>query len=176
MFSLIVSIIFVETILFRTGELTPCSELELTQIYTNSDPIYSIVTEPIRSSDLIQVKLLIKQSIPDTSWFVMGASDTKKFVGSWQPLTSTDGQVVDCSLSADAEREEIVSNSNLMKSSSIFYWMPSQNSNGVVIFRAKISVKDISTGLSSLRYIESFPINIDLSQEPQRYQDVNISS
>lgn len=169
-------LIFIQMILLPFSECSVCSELSLTQTYTDANSIYSIVTQKLPSSNMLQVTLLVQESHYDTAWFLMGATDRHTLLGSWQPVTSNDGHVIDCALSTEENREEIVSNANITQSYFTFFWMPSPIFNGTIFFIATIVHKDRLTGRSSSQFIQSYPITIDTVLERQRYQDVNISS
>lgn len=172
----VLTFLLIQAILFRVGDLSPCAQLPLTETYTDADLIYSIATEPPRSSNIIRITLLIRRGINDTSWFVLGATDGNRLIGSWQPSTSDDGQVLNCASSFGDAREEIVSNTAITQSYYTFFWMPASTFYGTVTFLATVSVKDPSTGVASAKYIRSSPMTIDASPVPQRYQDVNISA
>ena len=118
----------------------------------------------------------MKQIVSDTSWFIMGASDSLKLIGSWEPFTSADGQVIDCSSSS--EQAVTNQNSNLENSNRLqfsFYWMAPPLFNNIVIFVATIFDNNTENDKSSLRYIQSTPIQIQQIQGRERYQDVSPS-
>ncbi len=128
---------------FHLSEASQCSELKLTSLNSNTDDNYSILTEKLRTSNVIKVSLIIEEIVNDTSWFVMGASDSSKLIGSWEPLTSADGQVIDCSSSS----EQAVTNQNSISKTPnrfqfTFYWMAPPSFNNTVVFVATIFEKD----------------------------------
>ena len=97
-----------EVLCFGLGQTSDCSQLNLASPYIVSDDSYAIITNNLPSSTVIQVSLMRKQPGQDTSWFVMGASDSQELIGSWQPFTSDDGEMIDCSTSPFGE--QIVTN------------------------------------------------------------------
>jgi hypothetical protein len=130
----------------------------------------------LKSPNVIKVSLTIKEIVSDTSWFIMGASDSLKLIGSWQPFTSADGQVIDCSSSS----EQVVTNQNLISENPnrlefTFYWMAPPSFIDTVIFVATIFQQDTTNDESSIQYIQSIPIQIGQIQGRERYQDVNPS-
>jgi hypothetical protein len=169
--SLFPVLIFFSHALLHISQASQCSELNLTPLNTNNDENYFIQTERIKSSNIIKVSLILKQIVNDTSWFIMGASDTSKLIGSWEPFSSADGQVIDCSTST----EKAVTNQNSSRLQFSFYWMAPPSFSNTVIFVATIF--DGSTGCdqSSLRYIQSTPTEIEQIQGRDRYQDVSQS-
>jgi hypothetical protein len=95
-----------------------------------------------------------------------------KLIGSWEPFTSADGQVIDCSSSS----EQAVTNQNsISKTSNTFYWMAPPSFNNTVVFVATIFEQDATNEKSSVRYIQSIPIQMTQIQGRERYQDVNPS-
>jgi hypothetical protein len=114
--------------------------------------------------------------ISDTSWFIMGASDSSELIGSWQPFTSADGQVIDCLSSSEqavTNQNSILENPNQLEFT--FYWMAPPSFNDTVIFVATIFQQNTTNDNSSLQYIQSTPIQIEQNQGRERYQDVNPS-
>jgi hypothetical protein len=165
MMFLVSVLIFLVYGFLHISEASQCSELQLTSLNTNNDDNYSILTEQLNTSNIIKVSLTIKQIVSDTSWFIMGASDSSNLIGSWVPFTPADGQVIDCS----SALEQAVTNENLNRLQFTFYWMAPPSFNSTVIFVATIFDQDTT----SLRYIQSIPIQIEQSQGRKQYQDVN---
>jgi len=148
------------------SKASQCSQLDLTPSNTNNtDDNYSISIETLKSSNVLKISLIIKQIVSDNSWFVMGASDSSQLIGSWEPFTPADGQVIDCSSSPS---EQAVMNQNPNQLEFNFYWMAPPLFNNIVTFVATIFEQD-----SSLRYIQSIPTRITPKQGRDRYQDVS---
>jgi hypothetical protein len=170
-------LIFLVHGILHISEASQCSQLNLTPSNTNNDDNnYSILTKKLKSPNVIKVSLTIKEIVSDTSWFIMGASDSLKLIGSWQPFTSADGQVIDCSSSS----EQVVTNQNLISENPnrlefTFYWMAPPSFIDTVIFVATIFQQDTTNDESSIQYIQSIPIQIGQIQGRERYQDVNPS-
>ncbi|UJR30132.1 hypothetical protein I4U23_017673 [Adineta vaga] len=166
MSSCLVIIILIHICLHRS-EASPCSELDLSTSNKNTDENYSIQTEKLPSTNILKVSLIKKSIISDTSWFLMGASDSLKLVGSWQPFTPMDGQVIDCSSSSS----QIVTNENSLVRNSdqlqyAFYWIPPISLNEPIVFVATIFYRNEKT---TMTHIQSLPIEINQN----RYQDVS---
>ena len=177
MMSLFPVLVLLVHAILHSSEASQCSELNLTPLNTNTDDNYSIVIEKLKSSKVIKVSLINKQSVSDTSWFLMGASDSSKLIGAWEPFTPIDGKVIDCSSSLEqAVTNQNSINENPTKSQFTFYWMapPSSNTN-TVIFVATIFYKNPTNDQSTLRYIQSIPIEIQQTQARERYQDISPS-
>jgi hypothetical protein len=180
MSSFVLLALLVQVLVFNISEASLCSELDLTSSNPINDDFYSIVTEQLKSPNIIKISLVVKQDISDTSWFLMGATDSFKLIGSWQPFTSVDGQLIDCSLSPEDQEEQAVSNENSMsenpnRSLFTFYWMAPPSFSKIVTFVATISNSNTTDGNSSSRSIQSIPMQIEQTQGRERYQDVNIS-
>lgn len=157
-----------------TGD-SPCSALDLISSNTNSnDENYSIETEIFNTSYVLKVTLTMKQRISDTSWFIMGANYSSKLIGSWEPLSSADGQSIRCSSSS----EQAVTNpssifENLNRLTFAFYWMAPPTFNNSVIFIATISERNRTTNSFSSRSIRSNVIQILPKYGRERIRDVN---
>ncbi|CAF4549618.1 unnamed protein product [Rotaria sp. Silwood1] len=161
-------------ICLHVSEAFQCSELNLTPLITNGDDNYSILTNKLKSSNIIKVSLIVKETVSSTTWFLMGASDYSKLIGSWQPFTSADGQVIDCSLFSEqavTNQKSLLEDSNRLEFT--FYWMAPPSFDGTVIFVATIFNNNITNDTSSLRHIQSASIEIEQTQRRDRYQDVN---
>lgn len=173
--SLVLTLVLLVQGFVHLSAFSQCSHLILTPSTTSlTDENYSIVIEKLPTSNLIKVSVNIKTITNDGSWFIMGASDSSKLIGSWQPLTAADGQVLDCSSSLSTTLEQAVSNENTILESSnrlefIFYWMAPQSFNQSVTFVATI----LNNNETSLRYIQSQPIQIELNEESNRFRDVS---
>ena len=170
---MLVAVVLLQVLGFALGQPLDCSELNLTSQYTSSDESYAIISNTLPSSTVIQVSLMRKQPGSDTSWFVMGASDSKELIGSWQPFTSADGEVIDCSTSSfGAQLEQIVTNKDSRvttadRSVFTFYWMPPEGSNATVTFLARISRENTAD-----RFIESLPVALTPARGRRRLRDV----
>jgi hypothetical protein len=169
-------LIFLSQGLLHVSKASQCSELNLTPLNTINDENYLIQTEQLSVSSIIKVTLTMKQIVSDTSWFIMGASNTLQLIGSWEPFTSADGQVIDCSVAS--EQAVTNQNSNLDNFSRLqfsFYWMAPPLYNNIVIFVATVFDNNTENEKSSLRYIQSTPVQIQQIQGRQTYQDVSPS-
>ncbi|CAF3707629.1 unnamed protein product [Rotaria sordida] len=165
---------FAVHILLHVSEASQCSKLNLTPLNTNSDDNYSILTERFQSSNIIKVLLIVQQPVSSTSWFLMGASDYSELIGSWQPITSADGEVIECSVfSEQAVTNKKSSLENPNRSEFTFYWMAPPSFSSIVIFVATIFDNSTTNDNNSLRYIQSTPIEIKQTQGPDRYRDVD---
>jgi hypothetical protein len=169
-------LIFLSQVLLHVSKASECSKLNLTPSNTINDDNYLIQTEKIKSSNIFKVLLIMKQIVRNTSWFMMGASDSSKLIGSWHPFTSIDGQVIECSLPS----EQVVTNQNSRLENSnqfqfSFYWMAPPLFSNTVIFVATIFDSNSENDQSSLKYIQSIPIQIEQIQGRERYQDVSPS-
>ncbi|CAF4535527.1 unnamed protein product [Rotaria sp. Silwood1] len=161
-------------ICLHVSEAFQCSELNLTPLITNGDDNYLILTDKLKSSNIIKISLKVKETVSSTTWFLMGASDYSKLIGSWQPFTSADGQVIDCSLFSEqavTNQKSLLEDSNRLEFT--FYWMAPPSFDGTVIFVATIFNNNITNDTSSLRHIQSASIEIEQTQRRDRYQDVN---
>lgn len=159
-----------------TSNNSQCSDLNLIPSNNKSnDDNYSIETEIFNSSYVIKVSLIIKQRISDTSWFIMGATNSSQLIGLWEPLSSADGQVVDCSSSsaqAVMNPNSILENSNRLRFE--FYWMAPSTFNKTVVFVATIYENNrTNSGLFS-RAIQSDLIQIEPKYGRNRVRDVDI--
>jgi len=174
MMSLFPILVFLVHGFLHSSDASLCSELKRTSLNTTNDDNYSILIEKLKSSNVVKVSLTIKQSVSDTSWFVMGASDSSKLIGSWEPFTPADGQVIECSSSSgQAVTSENSTSENPNRLQFTFYWMAPPSFNDTVIFVATIFERDTINETSSLEYIQSIPIQIKQKQGRERYQDVN---
>ncbi|UJR32550.1 hypothetical protein I4U23_020012 [Adineta vaga] len=156
-------------VLICISNASPCSDLDLSTSNKNIDENYSIHIETFRSSNIIKVILIRKQILSDTSWFLMGASNTSKLIGLWQPFTPLDGQVTDCSTNLEqavTNKDSFMQSTNQLRYT--FYWMHSNSLNQSIIFVATIFY---SNEKSTIRYIQSLPIEIEHKQGRERYQD-----
>ncbi|CAM4752695.1 unnamed protein product [Rotaria magnacalcarata] len=156
------------------SEASLCSELRLTITNTISNDYYSILTEQTKSSNLIKVSLTAKQFVGSTSWFIMGASNSSSLIGSWQPFTAADGQIIDCSLFSEqavTNQNSLIDNGN--RSQFTFYWMPPSSFKNTVTFVATIFENYTINDKPSIQYIQSISTDIEQTNERQRYQDVN---
>ena len=154
-------LIFLSQGLLHVSKASNCSELNLTPLNTINDENYLIQSEQLNSSNIFKVTFTMKQSVSDTSWFIMGASNTLQLIGSWEPFTSADGQVIDCSVAT--EQAVTNQNSNLDNFSRLqfsFYWTPPPLYNNMVIFVATIFGSNTENGNSSPKYIQSTPVQI----------------
>lgn len=158
------------------SEAAQCSQLNLPSLDINDNENYLISTEKLRTSNIIKVTLTIKQIVNDTSWFIMGASDTLNIIGTWQPFTSADGEVIDCSSSSEqAVTNQNSASENLNRLQFTFYWMPPSTFNDSIIFVATIFEQDTTNDQSFTRHIQSESIQIQQDQERNRYNDVSPS-
>ena len=162
-------------VLVHSLTASPCSQLDLTTSNTNNfDENYSIVTETLKSSNVLKISLRIKQIMNENSWFVMGASDSSNLIGSWEPFTPADGQVIECSSSSEqavTNQDSVSENPNRLEFT--FYWMAPPSFNSMVTFIATIIEQDTSNDKSLVRYIQSTPTQIVQKQGRDRYQDVS---
>ena len=160
--------------LLHISMASQCSDLNLKRSTTNNDDNYLILIEKLKSSNIIKVSLMIKQLTKNSLWFLMGASDSSKLTGSWIPFTSADGQVIDCSLPLEqAVTNQYSSLEYPNRRQFTFYWMaPPLSMNSSIFFVATIFDHKITNNKSSLRYIQSEPIEIRLTDDVERYQEV----
>ncbi|CAF1111478.1 unnamed protein product, partial [Adineta ricciae] len=167
MMSSFLAIIVLFHIFSRTSAASLCSDLDLSTSTKNTDENYSIQLEKLPSSTVIKVSLTQTTTISDTSWFLMGASDSLELVGTWQPLTPMDGQVINC-LSPSAQA--VTNENSLVKSSdrlqNAFYWTPPASANKSIIFVATIFYPNQKV---TMKYVQSLPIEIGQN----RYRDVS---
>ena len=176
MLSPFVLVCLLQVLSFGLGQPSDCSQLNLSSPYIVSDDSYAIITNNLPSSTVIQVSLTRKKPGQDASWFVMGASDSTELIGSWQPFTSDDGEMVDCSTSSSGEQlEQIVTNKDSRLTTAnrtvfTFYWMPSPTFNGTVTFLARILLENTTD-----RFIQSLPMDLRGAGGRQRLQDVPAS-
>lgn len=171
LFSLLIFLLYAS---LRKSDAFQCSYLHLTSTNTNNDNNYAIVTERLTSPNIIKVSLIVKQVDNSKLWFIMGASDFSKLIGTWQPFSTGDGQIIDCS----SYLGQAVTNENSFSEDSnqleyIFYWMSPPSFSGTVIFVATITENYTTNDKSSIQYIQSIPIEIEQAQGRQRYYDVN---
>ncbi|CAF0850468.1 unnamed protein product [Adineta steineri] len=168
-------IIFLIHLLIYNSNASQCSDLNLTPLNTNNDENYSIEIEKLTSSKIIKVNLIKKVSLTDTSWFLMGARDSSQLIGTWQPFTPMDGQVIDCSTAtttgqAVTNQNSIMENSNQLQFT--FYWMPPPSFNNRLTFVATIYYNNPTNNQITVRYTQSIEIEIEQTQERDRYHDV----
>jgi len=177
MMSLFPVLVFLVHTFLHISEASQCSELHLTPLNTDNDENYSILIEKLQSSNVMKISLINKQTVSDTSWFVMGASDSSKLIGSWEPFTPIDGQVIDCLTSSEqAVTNQNSINENPTKSQFTFYWMapPSLKTN-TITFVATIFYNNPTNDKSTVGYIQSIPVQLQQTQGRDRYQDVSPS-
>ena len=158
-----------------TSSTSQCSDLNLIPLKSKSnDENYSIETEIFNSSYVIKISLTMKQRISDTSWFIMGATNSSQLIGLWEPVSSADGQVIDCSSSsaqAVMNPNSILENSNRLRFN--FYWMAPSTFNNTVVFIATIYEGNrTNSGLFS-RSIQSDLVQIEPKYGQVRVRDVD---
>jgi hypothetical protein len=177
MLTSILLIFICQDVALRVRAMSPCSILKLSSFDAKIDHNYSIVANKVRSSNVVQVSLSVERTMNDTSWFIMGGRHESDLLGTWQPFTSIDGHIVECSSLA----EQIVSNrmssaDKIDQSVFTFLWMAPPQFVGSVTFVAAFALNSVSADPSaSLRYIQSSPITIEPVQGRQRLQDVSRS-
>lgn len=159
-----------------TSSNSQCSDLNLIPSKSKSnDENYSIETEIFNSSYVIKISLTMKQRISDTSWFIMGATNSSQLIGSWEPLSSADGQVIDCSSSSAAQAvmnpNSILENSNRLRF--YFYWMAPSTFNNTVVFVATIYEGNRTNSALFSRSIQSDLIQIEPKYGRDRVRDVD---
>ena len=172
-FSIVV--LLISQLTLTTGD-SPCSELNLipSSNSKSTDENYSIEIEIFNSSYVLKVSLIMKQRLSDTSWFIMGASNSLKLIGSWEPVRSVDGQSIRCSsLSEQAVTNPSSIFVNLNQLTFAFYWMAPPSFNNTVVFVATIYERNRTTNSFSSRSIQSNTIQIIPKYGRERVRDVN---
>ena len=176
MFSSFVFVFLFTTPWFHRSTASRCSQLDLSQTNLAPDDIFTIEIKKIPSSNLIEVSMVRTTLSKETVWFLMGARHENRLVGSWQPFSSADGEVIDCSsLEINDYPEQLVISKNFTQYQSKFYWMPPESFGGTVAFLSRLFFDDASGGFSSYKYVESESVSISLSLDRHRFQDVNRS-
>lgn len=153
-----------------------CSDLDLSASNKNTDQNYAIFIDKIPSSNVVQVSLTKSSDVSDTSWFLLGATDTSRLVGSWQPFASGDGEVVSCSgMPEQAVTNQARASQSVDQTEFTFYWMPPSGWSTPIVFVATLYYTDSIGETTALRFLQSPPVEFERSSDRDRFQDVSPS-
>lgn len=132
-----------------------CSQLNLNPKKANNvnDDNY-LIDDEILSSSIVKVSLRMKKRVNDLSGFIMGGSFSSKLTGLWEPLSSSHGQLIQCSSSEQAVSNPTLIVENVNRSRFDFYWIAPPSFSDSVVFVATIYEGNRT------RFLQSYPIEI----------------